>query len=170
MNCKIGNCDREAHAKEMCLMHYKRARAGDSPEQMVRPAGTFTSSQGLCNHPGCASSKRTKGYCEMHYQRKRHGIDMYAPRPGKRGEGHLNRDGYRIVYVDGRYVGKHRVVMEQHLGRALHQDENVHHINGVRDDNRIENLELWSTFQPCGQRIPDKVAWAKEILERYGDG
>jgi hypothetical protein len=59
--------------------------------------------------------------------------------------------------------------MEQILGRELLPDENVHHINGDRADNRVENLELWSTSQPAGQRIPDKVAWAREILDRYAD-
>ncbi len=59
--------------------------------------------------------------------------------------------------------------MEEHLGRELYPDENVHHINGVRHDNRLENLALWSTRQPSGQAVEDKVAWAREILKLYGD-
>lgn len=57
--------------------------------------------------------------------------------------------------------------MEQAIGRELLPHEEIHHVNGVRDDNRLENLELWSTSQPAGQRIPDKVAWAKAILALY---
>lgn len=64
-------------------------------------------------------------------------------------------------------VQEHRIVMEQSLGRPLQVSEEVHHKNGVRNDNRLANLELWSTSQPAGQRAVDKVAWAKELLALY---
>jgi hypothetical protein len=74
----------------------------------------------------------------------------------------LNKTGKSGAYA-------HRLIMELHLGRPLTKFENVHHINGDRTDYRLENLELWNTTQPAGQRVKDKIVWAKEILKLYSN-
>lgn len=81
--------------------------------------------------------------------------------------GWVTLDGYREIFRDGKAIKEHRFVLEQALGRDLLASEDVHHINGDRADNRLENLELWSTSQPRGQRVEDKVQYALDILRTY---
>jgi len=87
----------------------------------------------------------------------------------------VNADGYWLVRVAlgtpgasrSGWMQEHRAVMAQHLGRPLHDHETIHHLNGQRADNRVENLELWSRSQPPGQRVTDKTAWALAWLRDY---
>jgi len=67
------------------------------------------------------------------------------------------------------YVFEHVLVAEQLLGHYLLPGESIHHRNEVRDDNRPENLELWTKPQPSGIRVSDAIAWARELLERYDE-
>lgn len=103
--------------------------------------------------------------------RKRQPIRELSPcwRGGRREEG-----GYILVYKPEHprakkngYIREHTIIMEDFLGRYITKGESVHHKNGDRKDNRLENLELWSHYQPYGQRVEDKVAWAIEILREY---
>lgn len=120
----------------------------------------------------------------MHYGRwKRSGGENGGDPLGKWGvgprqsQGYITTDGYVMSPErrNGRPVLEHRLVLEQAIGRPLHSYEDAHHKNGVRSDNRPENLELWVN-QPRGQRVselidfvvrtyPDEVRTALEALK-----
>lgn len=79
----------------------------------------------------------------------------------KRGEDHhlwkggkYDKDGYKMVSNGkGKYRFEHRVVVEKHIGRKLSPNENVHHKNGVKDDNRISNLEIVAHSSHFGEVV-----------------
>lgn len=175
--CSVPDCARKVLARGYCSTHYQRVLKHGDPGG---PIAAYSGSRG-CLVDGCDGKHRSSGYCQRHYMRVWKSGDPGPVESTRRWRPERfvsPRDGYARVRVADHpradkagMVFEHIVVMEQVIGRPLdwRAGEQVHHINGVKDDNRPENLELWVTSQPRGQRPADLVEWARDILARYGD-
>lgn len=154
--CTVDGCDRKHAGQGFCALHLARFRQHGDPHkgaQRRRPP---------CSVAGCGQPHMAHGFCRKHHARwKRHGNPHVVKMPSPNGV--VSPTGYRIIQVNGRQVREHRHVMAQALGRALFRHENVHHRNGDRLDNRLDNLELWLRPQPKGKRVDDYIGW----LARY---
>lgn len=76
---------------------------------------------------------------------------------------------YKKITINGKKIDEHRYLMEQALGRKLRKDEVVHHINGDKMDNRIENLQVmsWAEHNKLHSLGRKKVVWTDEMREGY---
>lgn len=164
--CYVADCGKPHKAHGLCDMHYRRVRISGA---LGTAADRHSHSiDGKCTVPGCKKSYKAKGLCDMHYRRVSVSGEVGSADPVRGSNGYTNPQGYRVLSVEGKKTLEHRLVMARALSRELKSHEQVHHKNGVRDDNRLENLELWSVSQPPGQRVEDKIAWCKEFLAEYG--
>lgn len=175
LTCSYPGCSkiRETVAEGgLCPMHKVRKQRGqpmDAPQNRVPK-----SEHRPCSVDGCERRYYAADLCSLHYNRFREDGDIgptdITRRPN--GAGTLTKDSRGYVYVTTIVAGKqvrrlqHRIVMEQMLGRPLCREESVHHKNGIREDNRPENLEIFAGRHPKGQRVVDLVAY---VVETYPD-
>ena len=183
--CLVETCSTaKIMARGLCVTHYKRWYKGSLTDDIPIAARVVDT----CSVSNCTRNVEFGNVCNSHYQRfLKHGSyqeDVPLKTPKVTGGRYIDKDGYVVVsapiglYVEGRNRAsavniesafEHQVVMAKHIGRPIKRGETVHHKNGIRTDNRIENLELWSGNHPRGSRVADHIKWAKEVLTTYGD-
>lgn len=170
--CRVDDCPNPPCIRGRCLSHFTSLVAENGSPLADADVPPVT-----CSIDDCDRRLHTRGLCHTHYTRHRDVGDAppAAESVKRTGQGYVHH-GYWMVPVltELRHLtggettcAEHRLVMAMSLGRALYPDELVHHLNGDRLDNRPQNLELWSTYQPRGQRVEDKVIYAIEMLKRY---
>jgi hypothetical protein len=128
-------------------------------------------STGICHVEGCENVPPKHGstynkYCQDCYAnpetrrqiREKHMLknpDYFYAFSKPEGFIKIDKHGYAWIKKDNLMVSHHRVIMEEILGRSLIKGESVHHKNGLKADNRPENLELWVGPIRNGQRASD---------------
>ena len=132
-----------------------------------------------CTTEGCDRIQSCRSLCRKcygkvwyeEYERKNRGAKKHIHKPV--GDKFVNTYGYVVIKIQGSKGVKakreleHRYIMSIFLGRKLETYESVHHKNGNKQDNELDNLELWVTKQPRGQRPKDLIEYAKWILKTY---
>lgn len=183
--CKVSNCSEPARSRGFCKRHYALYKNGalDKEGNKLRDLKRVGTWKGhICKIEDCEESTRSMGFCRNHYRQFQAGsIGQHGARLRPENH-HPPKNDYKTVqrgyikkmqkdhpFADSYgYVLEHRLIMEEHIGRYLRPQEVVHHINRVRDDNRLENLQLLQSRKhhpPFHERV-EEVEQAIQLLEK----
>jgi hypothetical protein len=102
------------------------------------------------------SKKRLSGIYKYWLGKKRPGINRNPNGIKKHSAGYILIWSPKHPYARCNYVFEHRLIMEKKINRLLSPNEVVHHINNIKDDNRIENLELFTKATHASFHHPQK--------------
>lgn len=186
--CSVIGCSRRAASRGLCRLHRDRQKRGiaeDAPLPQQNEGRT-------CRALGCDRKAEDGGLCGAHAIRSRKYREddarFLAPIAGREartsGFRQKSKHGYISVYVPADtpgahqqhfkrytawYMFEHRYVMQNWLGRSLLPREQVHHRDGNRENNHIDNLELKSGSHGNGINIIDGIQASLDWVEQYGD-
>ncbi len=170
--CAGPECDRHANSRwgslRICAAHYDHLKRGGT----LKPLGRKAKKTGPCTFEGCDRPIKSRDYCQGHYRQWRLGKELkplHVPSYRYEFQGYvlLIDPSHPNAQASGKIL-EHVKVMSETLGRPLQPGETVHHKNGIRNDNRPENLELRSGRHGKHQRVTDLLQHAREILATYG--
>lgn len=173
-NCRALNCDNAILAGGYCGKHYQRYKkygnANEPSHWQGRPKSGKDYTCGICNKVFYRRiSEIQKGsthYCSRHCAFIGQKGKPKKIKPIEQSNWRINRKGYLETTRQRKRILQHRLIVENHIKRPLIKGEIIHHLNGIKTDNRLENLALCSdhTHHLFIKKLKDRILELELLL------